>query len=275
MAGMSNWILENEGRLDETSPFVIAGAAHYGITDIHPFADGNGRAARLFTVALLLRYGALPGRLFSFEEYYGRDRLAYYDALRSVRRNTLNMEAWLEYFLEGLATEYERVATKVQELAALGRAATGRRVQLSEQQQAALTALNVRGLSEFARPDYEQASGASKATANRDLTKLVEAGVLQPVGSGSRRRYRFARAAGSSSPQRRSSGRRPLWTDARIESELRGLVRDGATFPSIDTFRAGGKMPLYHAIVRNGGSRVWAQRLGIVPPRRGSRPRPD
>ena len=48
-----------------TPPFVIAGVLHYGITDVHPFADGNGRAARLAQTALLMRAGVLPGRMFS------------------------------------------------------------------------------------------------------------------------------------------------------------------------------------------------------------------
>ena len=92
---------------------------HYGITDVHPFADGNGRAARLFQTAMLMKADVLPGRMFSFERYYADDRDAYYGALRSVRRLTFNMEVWLEYFLRGLAEEYERVAETVGDLSSL------------------------------------------------------------------------------------------------------------------------------------------------------------
>lgn len=109
----------------EEPPFVLAGVIHYGITDIHPFADGNGRAARLIQTALLMARDVLPGRMFSFERYYAEDRGAYYEALRSVRRNTYNMEEWLEYFLRGLVEEYERVASTVSDLSSLA-AAGGR-----------------------------------------------------------------------------------------------------------------------------------------------------
>ena len=34
-------------------PYIVAGVAHYAITDIHPFADGNGRVARLLQTAIL------------------------------------------------------------------------------------------------------------------------------------------------------------------------------------------------------------------------------
>jgi Fic family protein len=78
---------------------------HYGITDVHPFADGNGRVARLFQAALLMQTNVLPGRMYSFERYYAEDQNAYYGALRSVRLRTLNMEHWLQYFLRGLSPE--------------------------------------------------------------------------------------------------------------------------------------------------------------------------
>lgn len=95
---MFDW-LERKLASGEEPSFVLAGVIHYEITDIHPFADGNGRAARLIQTALLMARDVLAGRMFSFERYYAEDRGAYYEALRSVRRNTYNMEEWLEYFL--------------------------------------------------------------------------------------------------------------------------------------------------------------------------------
>jgi Fic family protein len=121
---MFDWLQRKLASGEEPS-FVLAGVIHYGITDIHPFADGNGRAARLIQTALLMTRDVLPGRMFSFERYYAEDRGAYYEALRSVRRNTYNMEEWLEYFLRGLVEEYERVASTVADLSSLA-AAGGR-----------------------------------------------------------------------------------------------------------------------------------------------------
>ena len=121
---MFDW-LQRKLASGEEPPFVLAGVIHYGITDIHPFADGNGRAARLIQTALRMARDVPPGRMFSFERYYAEDRGAYYEALRSVRRNTYNMEQWLEYFLRGLVEEYERVASTVADLSSLA-AAGGR-----------------------------------------------------------------------------------------------------------------------------------------------------
>jgi Fic family protein len=136
MAGMFDWL---KRKLDAGDPpFVIAGVMHYGITDVHPFADGNGRVARLFQTALMMSTGVLPGRMFSFERYYAEDRAAYYAALRSVRLRTLNMEFWLDYFLRGLAEEYERVAATVEDLSALIPGGSGGALRLTAGQERAI-----------------------------------------------------------------------------------------------------------------------------------------
>ena len=119
---------------------------HYGITDVHPFADGNGRAARLFQTALLMKTDVDPGRMYSFERYYAKQNSAYYGALRSVRlRDSWNMEHWLVYFLRGLAEEYERVAATVSDLASLVSGTADGPLQLTSSQQAAISALRIPG----------------------------------------------------------------------------------------------------------------------------------
>jgi hypothetical protein len=62
MAGFCVWITERENRLEEYPPPVLAAVAHHAVTEIHPFANGNGRTARLLSSAVLLRHGYLPGR---------------------------------------------------------------------------------------------------------------------------------------------------------------------------------------------------------------------
>jgi Fic family protein len=256
MRAMFEWLARRREAGDPS--FVLAGVMHYGITDVHPFADGNGRAARLFQTALLIEAEVLPGRMFSFERYYAEDRPAYYEALRSVRRNTLNMEAWLDYFLTGLADEYERVAARVMELATLlpGGAAP---LQLTSGQQRALTALRAQGRREFNRRDYEEVAGVGRSAAGEDLRALVAHGVLTPRGAGPSRRYAFATA--SRAPVRR--GRPPRWSDARIEAELRAFVARRSRWPTLAEFHAAGRGALYAAASRNGGIGRWRAVVGL------------
>jgi Fic family protein len=256
MAGLCVWIAEREDRLVTFPPPVIAGVAHYGLTDIHPFADGNGRVARLLSAAVLMRLGFISRRLFSFERHYAENRDGYYAALRSVRAETFNMNTWLEYFLGGLAEEYERVAARIAELQAVG-LGTSARIELNRSQERALVQLNLNSLVEFRRADYERLAEVSRSTAGRDLNNLEAKRLIVRRGQGAAARYRLRSALGD---ERR--GRRRTWTDERIESELRELWGEREVWPSVEEFRRADRLALYEAVRRHGGSRAWAERLG-------------
>ena len=255
---MFEWLASRLGRESEP-PYILAGVMHYGITDVHPFADGNGRVARLFQVMLLMTTGVLPGRMFSFERYYAEDRGAYYGALRSVRGRTLNMEFWLQYFLAGLVEEYERVAATVEDLSALV-AGEGAPLQLSAGQQRALATLRIEGRREFTRREYEKAANVARSTAGDDLRELVQHGVVRVRGAGSGTRYALGTTTVGRSPSRR--GRPPRWSDAAIERDLRGFVASRGAWPSRAEFEQAGVGALYTAASRRGGIGRWRKLLG-------------
>jgi Fic family protein len=257
MESMFEWLAARVGRQDEP-PYILAGVMHYGITDVHPFADGNGRVARLFQVLLLMLTGVLPGRMFSFERYYAEDRGAYYGALRSVRQRTLNMESWLHYFLAGLVEEYERVAATVEDLSTLV-SGDGAPLRLSASQERALTTLRIEGRREFTRREYEKAANVARSAAGDDLRELVQHDVLRVRGAGTGTRYAFATATGGRSSSR---GRLPRWTEAVIERELRAFVASQGAWPSRAEFHEAGVGPLYTAASRRGGIGRWRKLLG-------------
>jgi Fic family protein len=256
MAGLCAWVAEREDRPVDFPPPVIAGVAHYALTDIHPFADGNGRVARLLSAAILMRLGLISRRLFSFERYYAENRDAYYAALRSVRAETFNMNTWLEYFLTGLATEYERAAARIAGLQALGLGSSAP-IELNTSQERGLLQLNLASLVEFRRADYERLAEVSRSTAGRDLRALEEKRLIVRRGKGAAARYRLRSSLGG---ERR--GRKRTWTDERIESELRELWGEREDWPSVEEFRRADRLALYEAVRRYGGSRTWAERLG-------------
>jgi Fic family protein len=263
MLGLIDWVNAVERRPVEWPVPVIAGVVHYNVAEVHPFADGNGRTSRLLAAALLARHGYTPGHLFNFDAHYGLDKDAYLDALRSVRHETFNLETWMRYFLSGLANEYERVAQEIDRLGVIGRTDRGERVQLTDKQQKALTALVMSNRVEFSRRDYEQAGGVARTAAGSDLSMLADAGVLRRVGDGTARRYRFASAPPGNPWTGPDIGRPRIWSDERIRGELEALVAGTGRFPTIKRFDEAGARPLYEAIQRHGGSAEWAERLGI------------
>lgn len=99
---------------------VIAGVAHYQFETIHPFYDGNGRTGRMLTTWILYRADYDLGKFYSLEEFYAQDLESYYVALIThphhnyyFGRNEAEITSWLEYFLEGMAVVFERVAEQV------------------------------------------------------------------------------------------------------------------------------------------------------------------
>lgn len=99
---------------------LIAAVAHYQYVTIHPYYDGNGRTARLFTTFILHRGGYDLKGLYSLEEYYARNLDAYYEALnRGPSHNYYSGRAeaditpWIEYFIEGMAVACENVLKRM------------------------------------------------------------------------------------------------------------------------------------------------------------------
>src|SRR4030043_33741 len=87
MREFAEWI----NKAEDVSPVFVAGIAQYQLVHIHPFIDGNGRAARLLSTLILYKTGYDFKRLFTISEYYDKDRPAYYQAIQSVRQNNMDM----------------------------------------------------------------------------------------------------------------------------------------------------------------------------------------
>jgi len=74
-------------------PLVAAAASHHRLAWIHPFLDGNGRVARLYTDACFYRYPLLGCGLWNVSRGLARRRDAYLAALAAAdahRRNDLD-----------------------------------------------------------------------------------------------------------------------------------------------------------------------------------------
>jgi Fic family protein len=112
MAQMVAWI----NTKDELPVPLKAAIAHYQYATIHPYYDGNGRTARLLTTLILHLGGYGLKGLYALEEYYARDLKAYYEALTvgpshnyHLGRAKADITGWIAYFIEGMATSFEKV----------------------------------------------------------------------------------------------------------------------------------------------------------------------
>ena len=108
MAELVDWLNAES----DIHPVLASGIAQFQLVHIHPFVDGNGRTSRLLSTLCLYRAGYDFKRLFSISEYYDRDRSAFYAAIQGVRDHGMDLTGWLEFFVEGLATQMDEVTER-------------------------------------------------------------------------------------------------------------------------------------------------------------------
>lgn len=174
---------------DETTPSLVRAAlAHVQFETIHPFLDGNGRIGRLLITLLLCNEGVLSEPMLYLSLYLKKNRDTYYALLQRVRL-TGDWEAWLDFFLEGVAETALQAADTVGRLLALfqtdrqriyelGRAAgSAPRVHEFMQKQPLVSASRL-----------VKELGISKPTATSALNALVKLGIANEVTGGTTNR---------------------------------------------------------------------------------------
>jgi Fic family protein len=94
----------------QREPLLVIPLAVLDFLCIHPFADGNGRTARLLTLLLLYRSRYAVGRYISLERVIEQSRDTYYEALEASSRGWHEGQhdpfPWLEYFWGVLLRAY-------------------------------------------------------------------------------------------------------------------------------------------------------------------------
>jgi Fic family protein len=103
---------------DGLPPLVRIGLAHVQFETIHPYLDGNGRIGRLLITLLLEHWKLLSAPLLYLSLHFKRHRADYYRLLGDVRK-TGDWEAWIRFFLEGVATIADEAVIAAREVFAL------------------------------------------------------------------------------------------------------------------------------------------------------------
>lgn len=103
-----NGLQAPEGQPELRFPLAILKAilAHLYIAWIHPFADGNGRTARLVEFQLMIEAGAPTPAAHLLSNHYNRTREAYLVELdRTSRAPGYPVEGFIQYALQGFVDE--------------------------------------------------------------------------------------------------------------------------------------------------------------------------
>jgi len=157
----------------------------YEFLSIHPYQDGNGRLSRLLTTLLLKQdYGFVE--YVSFEHVIESRKEAYYRALMDGQRHRYKREEridkWVIFVLESLIEVTERLLAKYDTYSRLQVGLNDRQRRVISFIKKAKAPVQV-GDVEAGLEDY------SRNTIKKDLSYLVQEGILLKTGAGRGVRY--------------------------------------------------------------------------------------
>ena len=165
---------------DELNPIILAGILHYEFVRIHPFVDGNGRAARaLATLILLLNDFDIKG-YFSLDEYYNQDRQSYYAALQSADKSG-NLTEWLEYFSTGFLVSLTSVKNDILEMSHFDMKLNDK-IKLNENEIKILEYIEKNG--SIKNKEVQELLDLSPQGSYSYIQRLIEKGLVKSQGKG-------------------------------------------------------------------------------------------
>ena len=182
-------------------PFLRAGIAHFWFVTLHPFDDGNGRLTRAITDLALAQGEQQAIRFYAMSASILDDRAGYYRILEVSQKGTLDITAWLQWFLATLLKSLEQALARIDRVLVKARFWQAHRSQaLYAEQIKVLNRLLDGGDRGFengiSAAQYQAVAKVSKATATRHLSDLVEKGCLARLpGGGRSTRYQIQHSA--------------------------------------------------------------------------------
>ncbi|MCK5147291.1 Fic family protein [bacterium] len=105
------WI--NSSEMKNINPIIRAALSHYHIALIHPFADGNGRTARLIEALILQSSGFkyMPVMLSNF--YYKNMDEYYWTFSKSIKNKDNDITMFLEFVINGIIESLIEIKSKI------------------------------------------------------------------------------------------------------------------------------------------------------------------
>jgi Fic family protein len=186
--------LVNQLNAHGSEPAIVRAAmAHLNLTMIHPFKDGNGRAARALQTLVIARGGLLHPAFCSIEEWLGEHTESYYAVLTEVGQGRWSprndARPWLRFCLNAHFQQAARLIRRNEEagrlFAAVEKLIAAHR--LPERAWCALfdAAFGMR----VTNARYRKDADITDFTASRDLKRMSEMGFLDPRGEKRGRAY--------------------------------------------------------------------------------------
>jgi len=187
MSALISWV----NKKTNMDGIIKAAACHLWFITIHPFDDGNGRIARTLTDMLLARDENSPKRFYSLSSQIMAERNDYYDILNATQIGSLDITIWLEWFLGCMnraILSSNSLLEKIMAKAKFWKAFA--QTKLNDRQTKVINRLLDLGPESFLgglkNKKYMGMAHTSRATAQRELSDLVQKGILIKLPGGGR-----------------------------------------------------------------------------------------
>jgi len=186
MTAFVAWFNDDD-RSADIDAVLKAGLAHLWFVTVHPFDDGNGRIARAIADLVLARSEHSPQRFYSMSAQIREERGAYYDILEQTQKGTLDITPWMEWFLACLGRAIDGAQTTLSAVLQKARFWQKLRdVQINERQRLVLNRLLDGFEGNLTTSKWAKIAKCSSDTALRDISELVERGILVRNPAGGR-----------------------------------------------------------------------------------------
>jgi Fic family protein len=166
---------------------IKAAIAHLWFVTTHPFDDGNGRIARAIADMQLARSDGNNQRFYSMSAQIRKERNAYYHILEETQKESLDVTAWLEWFLgcldRALIATNEILAVVMQKAKFWEKYST---VSFNERQKQMLNKLLDGFDGKLTSSKWAKIAKCSSDTAIRDINDLMQKSILIKESAGGR-----------------------------------------------------------------------------------------
>jgi Fic family protein len=173
-------------------PCIASAILHYQFVSIHPFADGNGRTARLITMLYLGIRGYDFNGSIVLDSYYAQERSEYYSALQNCQgkkyREGQDLTPWVSYFASGFLSSAKVLWAEITVLSTLEPLFERKRISRDE---ADLLSYAKQFGSLSLSEAVEILPRLSRRTLQRKLKELTDNGYLAPERAGRSTRYNW------------------------------------------------------------------------------------
>ena len=170
-----------------TDPVLKAAVAHLWFVTIHPFDDGNGRLTRTITDMQLAKADGFHLRFYSMSAEILREKKTYYEILEHTTSNSTDITEWLEWFLNTMKSSILRAEETVKRVVSKSSFWQRRReIPMNERQVKMVNMLWDGFTGKLTSSKWAKITKTSQATALRDITDLIEKGILTAAADGGR-----------------------------------------------------------------------------------------